>query len=98
MIFDKDDIIQAVGGPALLEQLGEEAAELAQAALKLARVIRGENPTPTSKEEAMHSLIEEYTDVQLMAYLLDLNFDQDIYDHKYQRMLNRVNNKFSNEG
>ena len=30
---------------AMLEQLAEEAAELSQAALKLARVLRGENPT-----------------------------------------------------
>ena len=35
-------IIPKIGLPATLEQLAEEAAELGQAALKVARVIRGE--------------------------------------------------------
>lgn len=39
-------IISKIGLPATLEQLAEEAAELSQAALKVARIIRRENPTP----------------------------------------------------
>ena len=55
------------------DQLAEEAAELAQAASKMARVIRGSNPTPNGKIEAMKDLIEEYTDVFLIANdILDL--------------------------
>lgn len=45
--------------PALLEQLAEEAAELAQAALKYARILRGENPTPVNVYKAHANLIEE---------------------------------------
>ena len=39
-------IIDEIGVPAMLEQLAEECSELAHASLKLARKIRGENPTP----------------------------------------------------
>lgn len=35
-----------VGRPAIAEQAAEEAAELGKEALKYARAIRGENPTP----------------------------------------------------
>ena len=56
-------MIEKIGAAAMLEQLAEEATELAHAALKLARIERGENPTPVLKEVAMDHLIEEYTDV-----------------------------------
>ena len=56
-------MIEKIGSPAMLEQLAEEAMELAHAALKLARIERGENPTPVLKEDAMDHLIEEYADV-----------------------------------
>lgn len=49
----------------LLEGFAEEAAELAQAALKLARVIRHENPTPVDSATAKEHLIEEIADVLL---------------------------------
>lgn len=41
-----DDVLEMIGTAALLEQLAEESAELAQAALKMARKLRNENPTP----------------------------------------------------
>ena len=56
-------MIEKIGAAAMLDQLAEEATELAHAALKLARIERGENPTPVLKEDAMDHLIEEYTDV-----------------------------------
>lgn len=43
---EKTTIIETIGEPALLEQLAEECSKLSQAALKLARKLRGENPTP----------------------------------------------------
>lgn len=49
----------------ILCQLAEEAAELAQAALKLRRAITGTNPTPVSEDEALHNLCEEIADVSL---------------------------------
>lgn len=56
--------------PAALEQLAEEAAELAQAALKYARILRGENPTPVTKTEALQNLIEEKGDVEICLTVL----------------------------
>ena len=47
----------------ILSQLAEEAAELAQAALKLRRAIDKRNPTPMSEGRARASLYEEYGDV-----------------------------------
>lgn len=65
-------MIEKIGSSAMLEQLAEEATELAHAALKLARIERGENPTPVLKEVAMDHLIEEYTDVVQCAEELRL--------------------------
>ena len=47
----------------ILCQLAEEAAELAQAALKLRRAITGTNPTPVSADDAKHALNEEIVDI-----------------------------------
>lgn len=55
----------------LLCQLAEEAAELAQAALKLRRCITGKNPTPVTPVTAEANLIEELADVRLVAEVLD---------------------------
>lgn len=65
-------MIEKIGAAAMLEQLAEEATELAHAALKLARIERGENPAPVLKEVAMDHLIEEYTDVVQCAEELRL--------------------------
>lgn len=56
-----------IGDAATLEQLAEECAELGQAALKLARVLRKENPTPVTSAEAQKNLSEEFTDVLTCA-------------------------------
>lgn len=69
-------IIETIGTEAVLEQLAEESAELAQAALKLARKMRGVNPTPKEEEEdeCWDNLIEEMADVQVCWEQLDLGF------------------------
>lgn len=48
----------------LWAQLAEEAAELAQAALKIRRVLDGTNPTPKDIGEAHANVIEEISDVE----------------------------------
>ena len=48
-----DDVLDMIGTAAALEQLAEESAELAQAALKTARKLRGENPTPKSRADCV---------------------------------------------
>ncbi len=45
--------------------LAEEAAEVSQAAAKLARIFEGSNPTPKTTEEAFADLDEEMNDVYL---------------------------------
>lgn len=54
-------------------QLAEEAAELAQAALKLHRIYDCTNPTPVKMETAYENLLEEIADVSLV--LDALGFD-----------------------
>ena len=65
-----NDIIDSIGLPAVLEQLAEECAELAQASLKYARLLRGENPTPKTRQECLEALTEEMADVELCNSLL----------------------------
>ncbi len=57
------NIMKEMGEAACLEQLAEEAVELAQAALKMARIRRSESPTETSESEARGALREEIADV-----------------------------------
>lgn len=59
---DLEYIAENLSDEDILCQLAEEAAELAQAALKLRRAITQTNPTPVSDEEAVDSIIEEYAD------------------------------------
>lgn len=82
-------MVSTIGEPAMLEQLAEEAAELAKAALKLARIERGENPTPITRGNAAMNLIEEYTDVVQCAEELELFVDRAQMDAKRQRFLER---------
>lgn len=54
--------IKNLSEPVRLEQLAEECAELGHAALKLARILRGENPTPVPKALAVEKVMEEATE------------------------------------
>lgn len=60
-----------VGEAAVLEQLAEECTELAHAALKAARIIRGENPTPVTMQEAKENLLEEIADLNVCLAVLN---------------------------
>lgn len=89
--IDLDEFIQDnINEAALYEQLAEEASELAQAALKMARIIRGENPTPTKLTEARTNLIEEYTDVCIVSDILVLPVSTTHTIMKKQRWVNRI--------
>lgn len=59
--------------PELLAQMAEEAAELAQAALKMRRVIDGTNPTPVTFQQAHDNLLEEISDVETCVAALLYN-------------------------
>ena len=91
-----NDIIDTIGLPAVLEQLAEECVELAQASLKYARLLRGENPTPKTEQECLEALTEEIADVDLciselmMEGLVDSNKVIDIIDQKGNRWHERL--------
>lgn len=86
-------IISKIRLPATLEQLAEKAAELSQAALKLARIIRRENPTPVGYCQAVDNLKEEAADVRLCLKVLSDDFDlitDGVEAAKYQRWWDRL--------
>lgn len=80
------EVIRSLGEPALLEQLAEECSELAQAALKLARLERGENPTPKTEEECVGALKEELADVGLcMDVIITRKGIYGVYELQYDK-------------
>jgi hypothetical protein len=83
------EIVNRIGAAAMYEQLAEEAAELAHAALKNARVLRGENPTPVTPSLAFDMVIEEYSDVVQCARELNLYPSEDQIRKKERRFLER---------
>lgn len=86
-------IIDEIGKAAILEQLAEECTELAKAALKMARIIRNENPTPATEEESIANIREEYTDVVQCAGELSLTVDDEQMMRKHERWEKRVREK-----
>ena len=74
----------------ILAQMAEEAAELAQAALKLRRVIDGTNPTPVTYREAWDNLVEEFGDITICAMELDVGPDQVAMQKKVERWRKRL--------
>lgn len=89
-------ILHEIGTPAMLEQLAEEAAELSHAAMKLARLYRGENPTPKTEKQCIEDLTEEVADVELCisellpGQILDLYKIDCIKDKKLSRWYRRL--------
>ena len=98
------NVIDKIGVPALLEQTAEESVELAHACLKLARKIRGENPTPKTKEELYHNLNEEIADVKLcidrmvdeLADIVSVTEIINVTKYKDQRWKERLAEKLLN--
>lgn len=92
-----NNVKELIGEAALLEQLAEEAAELAQAALKCARVLRGENPTPITLAQARDSITEEFTDVIHVSMELRLSPDDAQIQSKSARWIDRIKETTKNE-
>ena len=88
-----------IGTPALLEQFAEECTELAQASLKYARKLRGDNPTPKNFGEILDSFQNEIADVFVCidelesAYLIDHGYVNDKKEEKIRRWYERVKEK-----
>ena len=79
-----------VSMPALYAMLAEEAAELAHAACKAFRYTEGSNPTPLTSDDIYDMLIEEFSDVALIADILGIYPDEDIMSAKMQRWEERL--------
>jgi hypothetical protein len=88
---------EEIGTAATYEMLAEECSELAQACLKYARILRGENPTPKTQAEVLNNIIEEYTDVRLVASDLGIIYDNNIVRHKLLRFEGRINERKGHE-
>lgn len=86
-------MINEIGEPAMLEMLAEELVECAHEALKLARVKRGENPTPRAEREVRASLREEWSDVIQCSKELNLDVDWNQIEMKRQRFEERWKEK-----
>lgn len=88
--FDKIPLPDSV----LYAQLSEEANELAQAALKMFRILDGRNPTPVTKDQAIANIKEEIGDVILCLWELGFATDPAKYQEamaaKAQRWATRL--------
>lgn len=74
----------------LYENLAEECTELAKAALKKSRKLRGENPTPKTMEEIDTDIDEEIADVSVCLFVLDLGSELDEFYRKLSRWCDRI--------
>lgn len=98
-LSDVTNVSAALTRVELLCQLAEEAAELAQAALKLARVatankpyLNGQRVEPLSDgvNELYANIIEEYCDVVVAALAAGIALDKDLMHAKARRWAVRV--------
>ena len=91
VMADKNYILSVLDARTLLEQLAEEASELAQAALKLIRAAEySNNPTPITLQEAQVGLDEELHDVLAVASLLGIIEYDDDENPKWKRWAERL--------
>lgn len=70
--------------------LAEEAAELAQASVKMYRQDSKTIPTPLPYHDAVSNIIEELTDVLLSAYVAGVMPDESLMQDKANRWLSRI--------
>lgn len=91
------EIIKGIGYAAALEQLAEECAELGKAALKMARILRQENPTPVTLEDALKNFVEEAGDVVTCLELFEktylIHIDDEMRKEKIKRWISRIREK-----
>lgn len=83
------NFISKVGTAGAYSGLAEEAAELSAAASKMARVLRKEDPTPVTADEAFSHVVEEYNDVLNWGSALVLPRDEEGVDRKRDRFIER---------
>lgn len=86
-------VIEKLDRRTALEQLAEEASELAQAALKVIRA-EGLSKNPTPEKKALSNLVEEAGDVLMVMELLGLVPSNTTEDNpKWRRWSDRLDNE-----
>lgn len=90
-------MLKRIGRAAMYEQAAEEATEYAKACLKMARIIRGENPTPVTVEEAQANIVEEWSDQVMCARQLCVHPNADVIGKKHNRFLKRWEEAHGND-
>lgn len=73
----------------MMTQLAEEAAELAQAALKLRRAENKTNPTPVTALDAYANLFEEVADVMVCLHVAGVQLDPALWQPRMDKKLAR---------
>lgn len=87
LVIMRKVMVDKVGDAAMYEQLAEECTELAKAALKASRQIRGDNPPRMTPKEIWACLEEEVADVWFCLKELDLKIDPELVKFKEERFL-----------
>ena len=91
--IELERINDILGPVAMWLQLAEEAAELSQAAAKLARFYEGHNPVAydiRNSDTLKEMLIEELTDVALVVDALGMRINSSLYLDKVARWTSRI--------
>ena len=88
--WNECDIIDLIGEEAMWLQLAEEAAELSQAACKMARYLYGTNPVAKSETSIRSDIVEEFSDVINCARHLAIPIHEELIDYKNHRWINRI--------
>lgn len=88
--WNEDDIIGLIGDEAMWLQLAEEAAELSQAACKMARYLHGTNPVGKSETMIRADIIGEFSDVINCARRLAIPINEDFIRYKNERWIRRI--------
>lgn len=83
-------VLDNVSVPDILNQLAEEASELAQAALKMSRTMSSTNPSAIDSVDAYANLLEEYSDVVNVATVMSISSNNYICEKKMERWANRI--------
>ena len=94
----EEKIARKIGEDGLLVQTAKECAELSKEVLKLARILRGDNPTPKSKAWVLQDVIEEIADVSLCIDILKETLGcyksvDEIKEEKCNRWIERIEEK-----
>ena len=86
---DTEYILNQIPEEVLFAQLAEEAAELAQAALKVYRILDGRNPARVRLSEARANLMEEVADIINCLQMLSISPNASDYQETIRQKIER---------